>query len=75
MESLKLLLVALVTAQLLFGQGSADKGHEKYSKKANTLPDSEIYEPDFRNIQRPFRMAKLNLVWTKAQHVSTRCGI
>ncbi|EDS26155.1 conserved hypothetical protein [Culex quinquefasciatus] len=68
MESLKLLLVALVTAQLLFGQGSADKGHEKYSKKANTLPDSEIYEPDFRNIQRPFRMAKLNLVWTKAQH-------
>ncbi|XP_058453717.1 alpha-2-macroglobulin receptor-associated protein-like, partial [Malaya genurostris] len=32
------------------------------------VPDSEIYEPDFRNIQRPFRMAKLNLVWSKAQH-------
>ncbi|XP_050070274.1 alpha-2-macroglobulin receptor-associated protein [Anopheles maculipalpis] len=46
----------------------AEKAHSKYSKHANALPDSEIYEPDFRNIQRPFRMAKLNLVWTKAQH-------
>uniref|UniRef100_A0A182Q767 Alpha-2-macroglobulin RAP C-terminal domain-containing protein n=1 Tax=Anopheles farauti TaxID=69004 RepID=A0A182Q767_9DIPT len=46
----------------------SEKAHDKYSKHANALPDSEIYEPDFRNIQRPFRMAKLNLVWTKAQH-------
>ncbi|XP_053667596.1 alpha-2-macroglobulin receptor-associated protein [Anopheles marshallii] len=46
----------------------SQKAHDKYSKHANALPDSEIYEPDFRNIQRPFRMAKLNLVWTKAQH-------
>ncbi|XP_052888462.1 alpha-2-macroglobulin receptor-associated protein [Anopheles moucheti] len=46
----------------------SQKAHDKYSKHANVLPDSEIYEPDFRNIQRPFRMAKLNLVWTKAQH-------
>uniref|UniRef100_A0A182MEF5 Alpha 2-macroglobulin receptor-associated protein n=1 Tax=Anopheles culicifacies TaxID=139723 RepID=A0A182MEF5_9DIPT len=46
----------------------SEKAHSKYSKHANVLPDSEIYEPDFRNIQRPFRMAKLNLVWTKAQH-------
>ncbi|XP_053680930.1 alpha-2-macroglobulin receptor-associated protein [Anopheles nili] len=45
----------------------SEKAHDKYSKHANVLPDSEIYEPDFRNIQRPFRMAKLNLVWTKAQ--------
>uniref|UniRef100_A0A182R8A4 Alpha 2-macroglobulin receptor-associated protein n=1 Tax=Anopheles funestus TaxID=62324 RepID=A0A182R8A4_ANOFN len=47
---------------------SEEKAHNKYSKHANALPDTEIYEPDFRNIQRPFRMAKLNLVWTKAQH-------
>uniref|UniRef100_A0A182JU11 Alpha-2-macroglobulin RAP C-terminal domain-containing protein n=1 Tax=Anopheles christyi TaxID=43041 RepID=A0A182JU11_9DIPT len=49
-------------------QSQSEKAHSKYSKYANALPDSEIYEPDFRNIQRPFRMAKLNLVWTKAQH-------
>lgn len=47
---------------------NSEKTHNKYSKHANVLPDSEIYEPDFRNIQRPFRMSKLNLVWTKAQH-------
>lgn len=47
---------------------AAEKAHEKYSKKANSLPNAEPYDPDFRNIQRPFRMAKLNLVWTKAQH-------
>ncbi|XP_052866308.1 alpha-2-macroglobulin receptor-associated protein [Anopheles cruzii] len=45
----------------------SEKASDKYTKKANVLPDSEIYDPDFRNIQRPFRMAKLNLVWTKAQ--------
>lgn len=31
---------------------------------------TERYDPDFRNLQRPFRMAKLNLVWAKAQNVS-----
>uniref|UniRef100_A0AAG5CXS3 Alpha 2-macroglobulin receptor-associated protein n=1 Tax=Anopheles atroparvus TaxID=41427 RepID=A0AAG5CXS3_ANOAO len=46
----------------------SEKAHDKYTKHANALPDSEVYEPDFRNIQRPFRMSKLNLVWTKAQH-------
>lgn len=35
----------------------------------NELP-AEKYDPDFRNLQKPFRMAKLNLVWTKAQQVS-----
>ncbi|CAD6992592.1 alpha-2-macroglobulin receptor-associated protein [Ceratitis capitata] len=29
---------------------------------------TERYDPDFRNLQRPFRMAKLNLVWAKAQN-------
>lgn len=28
----------------------------------------------FKNLDRPFRMAKLNLVWTKAQHVSVIYG-
>ncbi|XP_055636377.1 alpha-2-macroglobulin receptor-associated protein [Toxorhynchites rutilus septentrionalis] len=72
----KLLLVASIAVHLFPTDVNADGGYkhkvekpyDKYSKKANNLPASEIYEPDFRNIQRPFRMAKLNLVWTKAQH-------
>ncbi|XP_053696392.1 alpha-2-macroglobulin receptor-associated protein [Sabethes cyaneus] len=53
---------------LAVSSASADKASGKYSKKANEVQDSESYDPDFRKIQRPFRMAKLNLVWSKAQH-------
>uniref|UniRef100_A0A2M4BRJ8 Putative alpha 2-macroglobulin receptor-associated protein n=1 Tax=Anopheles marajoara TaxID=58244 RepID=A0A2M4BRJ8_9DIPT len=61
-------LVIVFTVAITGGHfARAEKASDKYTKKANVLPDSEIYDPDFRNIQRPFRMAKLNLVWTKAQ--------
>lgn len=36
----------------------------KYSEALNTKKEHVI---DFRNLQKPFRMAKLNLLWTKAQ--------
>ncbi|EAT37199.1 AAEL010784-PA [Aedes aegypti] len=65
---MKFLVVALICVNLMPAWIEAEKAAEKYSKKANTLPDSEVYQPDFRNIQRPYRMAKLNLVWSKAQH-------
>ncbi|XP_058458437.1 alpha-2-macroglobulin receptor-associated protein-like [Malaya genurostris] len=68
MLHLRLLLATLLFVHLTLAGVGATKASDKYSKKANALPDSEIYEPDFRNIQRPFRMAKLNLVWSKAQH-------
>ncbi|XP_063704875.1 alpha-2-macroglobulin receptor-associated protein [Culicoides brevitarsis] len=54
-----------------------DKPHKKYSKDANKRDSSEerddkfvrdIEEPNFRTLRTPFRMAKLNLVWSKAQH-------
>lgn len=45
------------------------KGHFFEDDGLNDLP-VEKYDPDFRNLQKPFRMAKLNLVWTKAQQVS-----
>lgn len=62
----------------------SDKPHKKYTKDANAQkkkPDSseeiqrdsplrDIEEPNFRTLRTPFRMAKLNLVWSKAQHVS-----
>lgn len=35
-------------------------------------PEDEIKEP-FRNLVRPFRMEKLNLVWVKAQQVNNEC--
>lgn len=47
-----------------------DKKHKsKYSAEAN-LPNLEKYEPDIRELQKPFRMAKLNLVFSKAQQVN-----
>lgn len=52
----------------------ADKKAKKYSREANEphfdQVKAESYDPDFRTLQRPFRMAKLNLVWSKAQNVS-----
>lgn len=38
----------------------------KYTKAANEKKDSKI---DLRTINQPFRMAKLNILWTKAQQV------
>lgn len=66
MKVYSLLLLLSVT-----GLAVCDHGN-KYSKEANSkVLMNEKYDPDFRNLQKPFRMAKLNLVWTKAQHVST----
>ncbi|XP_017476387.1 PREDICTED: alpha-2-macroglobulin receptor-associated protein [Rhagoletis zephyria] len=39
---------------------NSDEGERKLT--------TERYDPDFRNLQRPFRIAKLNLVWAKAQN-------
>lgn len=38
----------------------------KYSKSANEKKKSDV---DFRNLDKPFRMNKLNLLWTKARQV------
>lgn len=49
-----------------------DDSNEIDSRKmlnSNELP-AEKYDPDFRTLQKPFRMAKLNLVWVKAQQVN-----
>lgn len=48
---------------------NARKAEAKQMLKSNDLP-TEKYDPDFRTLQKPFRMAKLNLVWVKAQQVS-----
>lgn len=44
------------------------KPKNKYSEEAN-LPTIEKYDPDIREIQQPYRMAKLNMIWAKARNV------
>ncbi|KAH8367424.1 hypothetical protein KR200_000701 [Drosophila serrata] len=69
-------LLALVALALLVasqGVGADKKQSKKYSREANDPQHfeqvrQEKYDPDFKSIQRPFRMAKLNLVWSKAQN-------
>lgn len=50
------------------------KAENKYSKEANVNfgKSNIMYEPDVnvRTLEKPFRMAKLNLLWTKARVVS-----
>lgn len=46
------------------------EGLNKYSAEANANPDV-TKEPslNFRNLEKPFRMAKINVLWSKAQLV------
>ncbi|XP_037808616.1 alpha-2-macroglobulin receptor-associated protein-like [Lucilia sericata] len=64
--------LCIIAALLLCSCTLADKKAKKYSREANDphfeQVKSETYDPDFRTLQRPFRMAKLNLVWAKAQN-------
>ncbi|RZF49111.1 hypothetical protein LSTR_LSTR008397 [Laodelphax striatellus] len=48
---------------------SYSKCENKYSKEANVENKRTFYEPagDIRTLEKPFRMAKLNLLWKKAQ--------
>lgn len=46
------------------------EGFNKYAAEANINPDV-MKEPsiNFRNLEKPFRMAKINVLWSKAQLV------
>jgi len=75
-------VVAIIALFLLIASLGVDadkKQSKKYSKEANDPHFQQVkqekYDPDFRTIQRPFRMAKLNLVWAKAQNVSVESHI
>ncbi|XP_017117228.1 alpha-2-macroglobulin receptor-associated protein [Drosophila elegans] len=65
-------LLALVLLIVSHGVDADKKQSKKYSKEANDPHFQQVkqekYDPDFKSIQRPFRMAKLNLVWAKAQN-------
>lgn len=63
-------ILCVIVVLLFIGVSLGDKKSHKYTAEANSPMMNENYDPDFRNLQKPFRIAKLNLVWTKAQHVS-----
>jgi hypothetical protein len=62
------LVVTVIFFIFVIGLG---EGLNKYSAEANVKPDVTKEPPsDFRNLEKPFRMAKLNILWSKAQLVS-----
>lgn len=60
---MKLAILSVLTLMLM---ASADKA-DKYSKKANQ-PKEDL--GSIRNIEKPFRISQVNLIWSKAVHVS-----
>jgi len=55
---------------MVFSQ-MAESGNNKYSKEANVKQTKEekLDLSYFRNLQSPFRMSKVNMLWSKAQKV------
>jgi len=71
------LLIQAIVLLLCLCHCNCKKHKSKYSEEANEVKPSEIpqpvepvekYDPDFRTIRKPYRMAKLNMVWSKAVH-------
>ncbi|KAG8228188.1 hypothetical protein J437_LFUL008626 [Ladona fulva] len=64
MEYITRLMISLILVSLIIGEILS---YNKYSEDAN----SQWKKPsdlDFRKLEKPFRMAKLNMLWSKAQH-------
>lgn len=67
---MRFLILTFLFSICLIENSLCDKKHKnKYSAEAN-IPNLDKYEPDIRELQKPFRMAKLNLVFSKAQQVN-----
>ena len=57
----------VISVTFLIGLG---EGLNKYSAEANIKSDITNEPPsDFRNLETPFRMAKINVLWSKALRV------
>lgn len=60
-------MIVVIFVIYLIGLG---EGLNKYSAEANVKSDITTEPPsDFRNLEKPFRMAKINMLWSKAQLV------
>lgn len=61
MIPLSLIFVSLISIVL---------SENKYSRSANEKkPNDQIPDVNFRTLEKPFRMNKLNILWMKAQQV------
>lgn len=75
MEVLHSLLMFIILSVVL----NLSYGHNKYSKEENKHEQYQIEQNDrssvdfrpisVKHLDRPYRMAKLNLLWSKAIHV------
>lgn len=52
----------------LHAGSTEEQQKENFKESIKKEFTTESYDPDFRHLQRPFRMAKLNLVFAKAQN-------
>lgn len=69
MREVKMFKVSFVVILVTFLIGLGE-GLNKYSAEANMKLDITNESPsDFRNLEKPFRMAKINVLWSKAQLV------
>lgn len=72
LKAIPTILVCLAVLFLVVGSGKSKKYSREFNENGKHFDKvvRETYDPDFRSLQRPFRIAKLNLVWSKAQNVS-----
>lgn len=57
---------------LIVGVANFVECHNKYSADANKKTDPLDFRPNsLKELDKPFRMAKLNMLWSKAKIVST----
>lgn len=69
MSKVKMCKVSFVVILVTFLIGLGE-GLNKYSAEANMKSDITNESPsDFRNLEKPFRMSKINVLWSKAQLV------
>lgn len=61
------LYVQLIVLVLL--ECSLAQTHNKYTKEANQPEKNENSAPTMRDLSKPFRMQKINMLWEKAKIV------
>lgn len=71
---IEFLLVLLVGVTLIGCVRAGDENSDNHLDEDSTLTanhkDNDNGKETFRNLVRPFRMEKLNLIWVKAQQVN-----
>ena len=61
----------VILVLIIYSSISYCEAVNKYSAEANKQKDDSNHVlTSLRELDRPFRMAKLNLLWTKAKHVN-----